>query len=80
MAKPHAGICAGGGWQQPSLPRRDDDPVVLGPRVLFVRPKANAKFGTERDLNGIVCVQPDNGGGAPDEQAAAVPGYELAFR
>jgi hypothetical protein len=36
--KPHAGICAGGGWQQPSLPRPSFGFAALGRELALSKP------------------------------------------
>jgi hypothetical protein len=59
---PHAGICAGGGWQQPSLPRPHGVTVKLPtnpPTQLTGRPQEPV-INTTRGLRHFSKKQSDN--------------------
>jgi len=51
---PHAGICAGGGWQQPSLPRHESvSTLCQWPWNRAYRPKSWLGFDDDFDQRDI---------------------------
>jgi pimeloyl-ACP methyl ester carboxylesterase len=71
-------VVDGGGVHRVRIPRGDDDRFVLRPRFLLAGAEADAAPRTEGDLDGVVRVHRDWRERLADEDAAPLPGHEVA--